>query len=172
MAKLGKFLGILYIIIGVIMAVWGSRFIFYVLGGSVGLIVAGIVFLLIQTLFLPLDSGIGIVIAVVLGALIIGGLVAWCTAVLSRKFAVQIMGAVAGIVGLVMIGKIFKQGGFVAIGLGIVGGILGWFIGAKLKKFIRAFGTSILGAFLIVMGIGQYAPGFPSITGLDVEDVA
>lgn len=172
MATIGKFLGAIYIVVGIVMAFFGTKFIFWVLGGAVGFIVAGALFLAVQVMALPIDSGMGILIGVGIACIVVGGLVAWCTAALSRKYVVQIMGAIAAMIGLVMVGRIFKQGGWVAIALGVVGAVIGWFVADKLRNFIKAAATALLGSFLLIMGIGQYAPGFPSITGVKFEDVA
>jgi uncharacterized membrane protein YeaQ/YmgE (transglycosylase-associated protein family) len=160
--KIGKFRGAIYIIFGLTMTFFGSKFFFQLLGLIVGLISAGILFSVAQALFVPITSGMGMIIGVAVGCIIVGGLITYGSYKVLRKYSVPIMGAVTGIIGFVMIGKIFKQGGYVNLALGIVGAIAGWFLATKLKNFIRALGTAILGSFLVVRGIGNYAPGFPS----------
>jgi len=56
--------------------------------------------------------------------------------------------------------------------MGVAGAIIGWFLGQKLGNIVKAAGTGIVGSFLVVRGIGMYAPGYPSETSLDVEALA
>lgn len=126
--------------------------------------VAGGLFAVVYAMFIPMDAEIGLLVGSIIFCVVIGGLIAFFTYKVTRKFIVPILGAAAGIFSFLMLAKIFGLKGYLNLISAIVGAVSGWFLAYKFHTFIRAFGTAVVGAFLIVRGIGCYAPGFPSET--------
>ena len=44
----------------------------------------------------------------------------------------------------------------------MVCGLVAMYLSDKLKRGIEVWGTALIGAFLLVRGVGMYAPGYPS----------
>lgn len=163
MAKLAPFFGAILIIFGAIMTFKGQALIFKLFGAIVSLVAAGIIFGMIYALFLPVNTNTGLLLGVIVAALGLGALIAYFTNKITKKLIVPILGAVSGIVVFLMIAKIFSfNKGLYNTLFAIAGAILGWFLGFKFDSIIKSLSTALIGSFLLVRGIGCYAPGYPS----------
>jgi len=145
------------------MAFFGSKFVFMVFGFIVGILSTGATFLFFYSIVMKDDSPQGFVIGCIFGSVIVGLGVTYFTYRFSKAWAVALIAAFGGFVcaalltGLAGISKPAMQ-----IAIVVVGAAGGLFIGKKFNAFVRAVGTSVIGAFMIVRGIGMYAGGYPS----------
>jgi MFS family permease len=106
-------------------------------------------------------------IAFIIGGLIIGGLV-----ISLYKLSIFVAGAVAGVLLATMINTSFGYKIYpnhpnvvlivLAVAIGLVGGVLAF----KLEKPVLVVATSLIGAGLLVWGIGYFAGDFPSPSDL------
>lgn len=171
-SKLAPFFGALLIIFGLVMAFFGTKFLFFIFGSIIGLIIALILFCVCYALFLPPNTEVGLLAGVICVCVLLGGLGAYFSYHFSKKYTVPILGLAAGIFACLMLARILSLKQIYSISLAIVGGIIGWFLGQKLRGIIKAVSTSIVGSFLFVRGVGLYAPGFPSEIQVDVKEIA
>lgn len=153
------------------MTFFGTKFLFYIFGAIIGLIVAGIVFGFVYAIVLPVDAEIGLTAGVIAVSVVVGGLVAYFTQSLTRKFTVPILGAAAGIFAFLMLSKVVGLKGIYDIVMAVAGAIIGWWLAFKFNTIIRALGTATVGAFLVVRGAGCYLPGFPSGTDISIAQL-
>jgi len=106
-----------------------------------------------------------IVVCVILGA--VAGFVA-------QKFAEHLLVPVAGAIGgagvVALICTPLKMiPSWAKIIAMVLGGVGGFCIAAKLKKYIKCGVTAFIGAFLIFKGIGSIAGNFPSLAGNNMK---
>jgi hypothetical protein len=166
---IAPFLGIIFIVFGLLMTFWGSKFLFIVFGVIIGAVVTAVLFLLANTLFLGVQSSTGLVIGTVIGCILLGAGTAFLTYKFTKAFVVQILAGVTGALLVMMVAQTFHLRGWALIGSVVGGAVFGIFIGHQLRFFVRAVATALIGSFFIMRGVGCYAPGFPS--AYDVEDV-
>jgi len=160
---LAPFFGAILIAAGIAMAFFGSKFIFIVFGFLVGTISTGAAFLFFYTLVMKNSSPQGFVIALVFASVVIGVAVSYFTYKFAKAWAVALIAAFGGfVVGALIVGALGITKPIAEIALVILGAGLGLFVGKKFNGFVRAVGTSVIGSFMIVRGIGMYAPGYPS----------
>ena len=172
--NLAPYVGAILIILGGIMAFFGSKFLFQVFGLIIGTVAATILFMLSYALFLPVDAATGFVAGVIIACVALGGLFAYFSYRFTKTFTVPILGAVAGVVIFLMLAKTVKlhQKKYTLI-VALVGAIVGWFLAYKLRRLVKAGGTALIGSFLLVRGVGFYAPGFPNELDInDAKDIA
>lgn len=170
--KLAPFFGAILIVFGGIIAFFGSKFLFVVFGGIVGFVAATLFFLLAYSLFLPIEAETGMVAGVIVGCVVLGGLLAYFSYKLTRAFVVPILGAVGGVVIFLMLVKAFKlKKRTWNLVFAILGGVVGWFLAYKFRSFIRAAGTALIGSFLLVRGVGCYAPGYPNELNINAKQL-
>jgi len=82
------------------------------------------------------------------------------------------LGAVGMVVVFLMLGKATGLNRHhMNIVLAVVGAIIGWFIAFKLRKFIKAASTALIGSFLTIRGFGIYLPGYPNELDMNEEDL-
>lgn len=150
----------------------GSKFLFQVFGTLIGAVSAVILFLLSYSLFLPVDAQIGLVAGVIVVCIILGGAAAYFSYKLTKAYSVQIIGAIVGVVLLLMLSKLLKlKEAYLSLVFAIIGALAGWFLADKLRKFIKAAGTALIGSFLLVRGIGCYAPGYPDEFSINAKSI-
>jgi hypothetical protein len=101
--------------------------------------------------------------------LILGGLVAWATKWLVDKVTSPLLGGFGGLVGFTMLAKVAGLKTPAAPIIEFCGCVLGVYLGRKYEKIVETVGTSLIGAAMVVRGIGCYAPGFPNIVMSDVN---
>lgn len=170
--KLAPFIGGIFIVLGLVMTFFGAKFLFQVFGIIIGTVVAAILFLLSYALFLPLDAETGLVAGVSVACIVLGGLAAYFSYRFTKAFTVQILGAVGGVVVFLMLAKALKQNKkWIPIIFAVLGAALGWFLAHKLRHLVKAGATSLVGSFLLVRGVGFYAPGFPNELNTNAKDI-
>lgn len=161
--KLAPYFGAFLILFGGIMLMFGSKFIFQVFGGLIGFISSIILFLFCYSLFLPINAETGFVVGVIVGCVILGGVIAYFSYRLTKSYIVPILGSIGGIVVFLMLVKILrlkkKYWNFIFT---VVGAVVGWVVAHKLRNFVKASGTALIGSFMFVRGVGCYAPGYPN----------
>lgn len=103
-------------------------------------------------------------------SIIVGGLAAFLTFKFTQKHMPVIVAAIAGLAVGFMIAALAKIENFYAeTGIVLAMACLGWFLGSKYNKQVKYIGTAVIGAYFIVWGIGQYAPGFPSTNRVEIS---
>ena len=118
----------------------------------------------------PTTTKKGTLIALLIFTVAAGGAFGYWSYKFSKKYAVSVIAAGCGIVAgifLIKLGKLkFKGATFIGAILGAAGG---FYIGHKTRRFVKSVGTSLIGSFLFVRGVGTYAGGYPSETAV-VDD--
>jgi hypothetical protein len=170
--KLAPYFGAFLIIFGTFMVLFGSKFIFQVFGGLIGFGTSIVLFLFCYALFLPINAEIGFVAGVIAGCIILGGVIAYFSYRLTKTYIVQILGAIGGIVVFLMLVKVLKlKKKYWNFIFAVLGGVVGWFVAYKLRHFVKAAGTSLIGSFLFVRGVGCYAPGYPNEFNMNANEI-
>jgi len=167
LAKVAPFVGAFLIISGLVMLFWGSKFIFMVFGFLMGLFGTGVMFALLYSTIVKNDSSTGKFVGVLIVSSILGAAFSYFTYKFSKAWAVALIAAFGGfVVAAICIGVLGTSKHAVQIIILVAGCALGLFVGKKFNAFVRAVGTSLIGAFMTVRGIGCYAPGYPSELGV------
>ena len=170
--KLAPLFGVGLVIFGGAMAFLGSRFLFQFFGATVGLTIAGLVFLIAYQ-FMSVEASVGVMAGAGVGSLVVGLGVSYVTYRFTKAFAVPILMSIAFSYAFMLVAKILtlKQSWQIAGVMG-VGAVAGWLLSTKLQRFSKCGATAFIGAFMIMRGIGQYAGNFPSLTDVpDPKDV-
>ena len=152
-----RYIGFLTVALGVVMCFAGSKFIFYAFRALIFFIVSGIISGIFYGLgFIEAQSSgktwAGIVLAVAAGVA-----VAWCCGAIAEKYTVPILAMfiAGGLTNKAL--AIVHIRGFVSLVL-IIGAMAAAFHYAeKFNKYIKSIGTAIIGAMLLVSGIGMIA---------------
>jgi len=166
LAKIAPFFGVIFIIVGLIMCFLGSKFLFQIVGLLIGLVTAAIVFSATYTMFLPTNIEFGPLIGVIILCIVLGGIVSFFSYKFTKNWATQILSTFGGVVVFLMIGKTFQlKNGLYNVLIGVAGAGFGFFIGNKFEHLIKAVATALIGSFLIMRGVGCYAPGYPNEIG-------
>lgn len=101
-------------------------------------------------------------------AVIVGSAVAYVFRAFIVDHGVALLGLVCGgVLGMMISSPIGNQ--WIMLGVMVAAGGIGCYIGYAYSEFIKVAGLAIIGAGMIVHGIGQYAPGFPSMVIPDAE---
>jgi len=144
------------------MTFFGSRFIQLLGAVIVGLVVCAAVFGFGYNLLPPHHTKLWeliliLVVGIILGALV--GKVAWN---FIKNWVVSIMAAAAcTVLILMLLGVADVNNGYAKVGAIVVGIFVGGYIGKKLNKPIKTFGTAFIGAFLVVRGVSFFVGGWP-----------
>ena len=101
--------------------------------------------------------------------LVLGGVVTWAVKHLIGEVTSPLLGGFAGLVGFTMLVKVAGLKTPVAPIIEFCGCVLGVYLGYKWKKYVKCVSTALIGAAMVVRGIGCYAPGFPNIVISDVN---
>ena len=163
MNKIAPFVGAILIVAGLIMLFKGSTIIYYVFGFLMGCIGTAFSFMFFYSLFLGNDTSTGKMVGVLILSLVLGGLTFFLTQKFAKAWTVTIIAAFGGFcLGMVCIGILNIKNSFAQILLLVLGAALGLVLGKKFDGYVNAVGTSLIGAFMVVRGVGCYAPGYPS----------
>ena len=171
MAKIAPFVGFILIFFGLVMVFKGQFFLHKVVGILVGLVSAVIIFGCGYGL-MPNDVAPGVLIGVLILSIILGGVISYFSYKFTFKWAGAILSGIGGVVAVGLIVKVAGLKGAIGPILCFLGCILGIYLGNKYKTFINSSCTSMIGAFMIVRGIGCYAPGYPNETGMASQAAA
>lgn len=65
------------------------------------------------------------------------------------------------------------KAGWAVPGAALVGFAIGFFVGLQdsVKAFIFNASTAVIGSFILVRGVGNYAPGYPNLFGINAKAV-
>ena len=164
MNKIAPFVGAILIVAGLIMLFKGSTIIYYVFGFLMGCIGTAIFFMFFYTpLLFENDTSTGKMVGVLILSLVLGGLTFFLTQKFAKAWTVTIIAAFGGFcLGMVCVGMLNIKNSFAQILLLVLGAALGLVLGKKFDGYVNAVGTSLIGAFMVVRGVGCYAPGYPS----------
>jgi hypothetical protein len=160
-----KFVGIIEIGAGILMAYYGARMIEYVFMILVFILsfVLVIVFSYSAHLFSLDGKNMALSIVMTIVACVVGFLISKHTLKFTEEWASTLISAFClGIASFMLIFPIKEipvpaKYTIVILSVGAAG-----YIGKKFDKYIRAYGTALIGAFLLVHGISQYVGGFPA----------
>jgi len=172
MDAISPFIGAILIVFGGLMAFMGSKFIFIIFSVLVGGLITTVLFLLSYNLLLdPHETSKGALIGLLVVASLIGAGIGYWSYKFSKVWAVSLIAAFCGIVLGVTLVRLAKVHSSYATAAGaILGAIAGFYLGMKTRRFVKSVGTSLIGSFLFVRGIGTYAGGYPSETDF-VDDL-
>ena len=141
-------------------------------GFSCTFVVSCLLFLASYALFLPVDATLYFLGGVIFACVVCGLISGYFAFKLSKRFAIPFLGATGGAIGFMMLTRLFKlyKWYYMAV-FGIIGAVIGWFLSTNLRTLIRCVGTSLIGSFLFIRGIGCYAPGYPNELEMNVHDL-
>jgi len=157
------FLGIILIVGGGGLTFAGAKLILIAFTLLVGLTVTGVLFMVTYNLFIPSGSSSGLYIGVMIVCLLIGGVLGYLSQKFAKAWATTLLATWAGFVAMSLLVKaagIYNSTAVIC--LSIAGAVGGGFLGKKLDKHIKSFGTAFIGSYLLIRGIGVYAGGYPS----------
>ena len=169
---LAPFLGVFLILFGAVMCFYGRKFLFVLVGLTVGFASTAIIFGVSYALFLPLDTETPLLAGVILISVALGFTLAYLTFKFTKTHATSILSAIGGVVIALMILKIFAvKSSIITIAVAVLGAAAGFFIGKKFQNLLKAVSTALIGSFFIVRGFGCYLPGWSTDMG-DFKDMA
>jgi len=175
MNKLAPFFGILFLVFGFALCFFGTKWIDQFLGAIVGLVGAVVIFGLVATLVLKVDSETWLVAVVIVVSCALGFGIAYASFRILKSYSVSILGAMTGGFSFLTIATAASISKGWAVGLiVVVGAVIGFVFGThdKVKNIIKNVSTAIIGSFLFVRGVGFYAPGYPNVFGMNAKSVA
>jgi len=162
-ALIAPYVGFIMIAAGLIMTFAGAKFIEYLGAFLVGLAVTGFTFGVGFNLLPPHHTKLFELILLLAFGILLGAVAAhFAWAFIKNGWAVSIMAGFAAVVLVLMLcGVADVQNFYVKIVSIVVGLIVGAYIGKKLQKIIKTFGTAFIGAFLTVRGASFFLGGWP-----------
>lgn len=160
---ISPYIGFILIVLGGGLTFAGAKLILLAFTVLVSLAVCGALFMISYNLFIPVGASQGVYGAVLVVALIIGGVAGFFSKKFAKAWATTLLAAWAGFVALSLLVKVVGiYNNKAVLALEIAGAIGGGFLGKKLDKHIKSFGTAFIGAYLLIRGVGTYAGGYPS----------
>ena len=168
-------LGALSIITGLVLALFGSKFILIVIGFLLFLCTQALAWGILYNTHMvdpaeakdnkPLIIGVGVGIAAV------GGVAAYYLTRFADRFAVPIISGWCGAIVTFMIVGPIQMPGLAKTGVVIlVAGTAAWY-SYKIQRFVKSVGTALIGSFLLFNGLGKYIGHYPSLMDTNAEDL-
>jgi len=162
---IAPFAGAIFIVVGLVMAFAGAKFLFIVISLCLGLFISAILFLVTYGLFIDPTSPKAKTITIVL--LVVSVITSIIIMVLSYKitykFAVPAVAGLAGALAGYMLynvsgigNKVDKGAIWIQLAFAVVGGAVGLFVGKKLQFYVKTIGTAFIGAVMIILGVSFY----------------
>lgn len=172
MAMVAPFSGAVFIVVGLVMCFYGSRFLPFMIAFLVGVIVGGFIAMVGYNFLDPEKAQLWHLVVLLLVALAFGVLAGYCAWTVAYDWAVAILSFWLGILLAILILKTaeVENQNITLIAAG-VGGLLGAWLGSKYNHGIKKLGTGIIGAFLLVRGVAVYVGNFPSEFSQGVPDL-
>jgi hypothetical protein len=109
MNAVSPFFNPILIVFGLIMLIFGSKFLFVLTGTTVGLAATTVAFGIAYSLFMSVETATGALIGAAVGCLILGIIVAVLTYKLTVKFAVQVLASLSGAAGFMYLSNFFVK---------------------------------------------------------------
>lgn len=164
MKILTPFVGAVLVLIGAALAFAGAKFIFYAFAALIFMLISGLCFMIFYNVMPPEKTSLGVLIGGLLVSVILGALFAYYLGYkFAKEWSVALVGAWAGIVlGLVGSKVAGVTNGTVTLGMALVCGLIGGYLGRKWRRGLKSFGTAFVGAFLMIRGVACYVGGYPS----------
>lgn len=141
------------------MAFSGAKFLFYMISINVCLISTTILFMISYSMFIDPSNpkATGYTVALLVGSIILGIVIAVFTYKFTQKLAIPIVSAMAGGFLFVIIYNVTSiQNYWALLGFLVLGGIVGLFIGFKVQYAVKTVGTALMGAFIFIYGVQSY----------------
>lgn len=160
---ISPYLGFILIVLGGGLAFAGAKLILLAFTILVSVAVSGGLFMMSYNLFIPTKSSEGVYGVVLLICVVIGGVLGYLSKKFAKAWATTLLATWVGFVAMSLLVKIAGiYNNYAVLGLSILGAVAGGFLGKKLDKHIKSFGTAFIGAYLLIRGIGTFAGGYPS----------
>lgn len=154
--KIAPFLGIVFIVIGVVFTFFGAQFLFQLFGGMVCLLVFSIVSAVTYNLFMGTDTKNWAIIALLVVSALLGIAAAWFSASFAKDWAVALLAAWGGLIVGALVAKSFTKKESLVLCAAVIGGVVGGYLGKNLNKLVRCLGTAFLGSAFILRGVMFY----------------
>lgn len=96
---------------------------------------------------------------------------------LANKFAVPLIAAGTAFITVFLLTKPIIKNNIVQLVVVLIGAGLGGYFAHYVQRYVKVFGTAIIGGFLLARGFGEYIGGFPklldkaSTEGLDTDEI-
>lgn len=191
LAPYAKFAGAIMIAAGFGMTFYGARFILWVIGF--------LIFAMVQGIFFSISYSTGLVdpvalatasingggsnklwIAVVIGiaGVIVGGVASFYLTKFANKYAVPLIAAGTAFIAAFLLTKPIIKNNIVQLIVVLIAAGLGGKFAHYVQRYVKVFGTAIIGGFLLARGFGEYIGGFPklldkaSTEGLAADEVS
>lgn len=154
----GPFFGVILIVFGALMTYAGAKFLFIVLSVAVAGVSAGLAFILIFNLFIPVTASKGVVGFFLAVCILLGGVVVFLTYKVTTRAAVPVLAAICG---LFVMRVLYRRTGLhstpVRIAFLATGIALGAYLGNKVQGHMKTIGTAFIGSNIIINGVSMYA---------------
>jgi len=145
------------------MAFYGKRLIFKIFGAVIFLIAFCAILMFGYTILVNPDSPVWLIYVILVMSAVGGGLATYALTTTVKTHIAQFLGVVSGIlIGMEIITACQLTNFYAKLAGAILCGILGYFLSVKWDLLIKCFGTAVFGSYLIVRGVGIYAPGYPA----------
>ena len=163
---IAPFMGLIILAIGLLMLFLGAKFLFQAFASLIALFVTVSLFTVCYKLVQPGndDKSLYIMGSLLVVCVIIGGYSAYFSYRFSKEWVVTLVAAWGGLIVALLLVKLFSTGNAtVSLFTGFTGAFIAGYLGSKLDKIVRVFGTSAIGAFMVVKGIGFYLADSPDV---------
>jgi len=161
-ALIAPYVGFIIVFVGLIMTFKGAKFIQFLGAFLVGLVITGIVFGMGFNFLPPHHTNLLELIVLLAVGIFFGVLAGYFAWGFIQKCIVPMMAGFAALVLVLMLLSIADIENFyfklVAVFVGI---LAGGYIGNKVNKIVKTFGTAFIGSFLIVRGSSFFIGGWP-----------
>lgn len=115
----------------------GAKFLFPLVGASIGIFAAVFFYGLVSNIFFTIKTGTGAKVFVLILALALGGAASFFGFKFAKKFAVEVVAGLAGAMGLKLLMSLFGvMNTWAQIAAMIVGAVGGFFVGKKFEFWV------------------------------------
>jgi len=168
-----KFMGLICIVVGALLAFVGSKFIIYVFGTLVFTLFTIVLFGIGYSLHLinvehP-NKSVGALVGFSVLSVLGGGALAYYSGRFVDMWAIPLIaGFCGGLVPFMLLGPLHLKS-YVRLPIVFICAGVAVYLSKVLNKFIKSAGTAIIGSFFLMYGVGRYAGGFPDIASADTD---
>lgn len=163
MDMIAPYTGALFILVGLVMCFYGSRFLPFMIAFLMGLLVGGFIGMVGYSFIDKAKVQLFHLIILLAVSVIFGIIAGICIFKVANNWAVTMLSFWLGIMVAVFILKLaqIQNQNITLIACG-VGGMIGAYIGSKYNHGIKKLGTGVIGSFLLIRGLAMYIGHFPS----------